>query len=358
MKQIAGKKLLFYIRPRELNKGEAERCYKKWYKIIDETESVRDCKKLKKQVIEDFNKIPIDKNKIVPKVYLLGEFFVLLVLVGIVLWFRSYIVRHIFTPRRKEIKYVPNVAYENIEMKVEGGFIRGWLMKSEGAKGCFLLIHGWSSNKSDMLRYAGPILANGYDVLIADVPGHGESDANVKQVSIKSFVQTILALVDYVESHPEMRYNGIYVLGHSIGGTAASIVNATDLRIRALITDSMPTSLKSISQSMAENIKIPYVPFGWLFVSWFLLRGGVFFKARKEWRLEEIIKNQKSKALAIHSILDQKVPITNVDVLLNRSNFRQVIQVRTKGHHNCVADEHFWNHVFHFIENNEMKFTG
>ena len=71
-------KLLFYTRPRELNKGDAERCYKKWYEIIRNTKSVWGCKKLKKQVIEDFKKIPIDKNKVVPKVYLLGEFFVLL----------------------------------------------------------------------------------------------------------------------------------------------------------------------------------------------------------------------------------------------------------------------------------------
>ncbi len=71
-------RLLFYIRPREIHKGEAEKCYKKWYKIIDETTSVRECKKLKKRVIEDFNKIQIDKDRIVPKVFLLGEFFVLL----------------------------------------------------------------------------------------------------------------------------------------------------------------------------------------------------------------------------------------------------------------------------------------
>ena len=71
-------RLLFYTRPRELNKGEAEKCYKKWYKIISETSSISECKKLKQRVIEDFGKIPVDKNKIVPKVYLLGEFFVLL----------------------------------------------------------------------------------------------------------------------------------------------------------------------------------------------------------------------------------------------------------------------------------------
>ena len=283
------------------------------------------------------------------------KYLVLLVLIGLVLWFRSYIVRHIFTPKRKKNKNVPNAAYEKIEVKVDSGIIRGWLIKSEGTKGCFLLVHGWSSNKSDMLRYADPLLANGYDVLLVDVLGHGESNANVKQVSIKSFVETILAMIDYVESRPEFNHNGIYVLGHSIGGTAASIVNATDLRLRALITDSMPTSLKSISQSMAENIKIPYIPFGWLFVSWFLLRGGVFFKARKKWRLEEIVKNQKTKALAIHSIYDQKVLVSNVDVLLNDSNFKQIIKVATKGHHNCVTDEHFWDYVFQFIENKELK---
>ena len=71
-------RLLFYTRPRELNKGEAQKCYEKWNKIIDETTSVRECKKLKKRVIEDFKKIAVDKDKIVPKVFLLGEFFVLL----------------------------------------------------------------------------------------------------------------------------------------------------------------------------------------------------------------------------------------------------------------------------------------
>ena len=282
------------------------------------------------------------------------KYLLLIVFIGIVLLLRNYIVRHIFTAKRKENKKYPNVAYENIEMKVGSAIIRGWLMKSEGAKGCFLLVHGWSSNKSDMLRYADPLLASGYDVLIVDVLGHGESDVNVKQVSIKSFVQSLKAMIDYVEERPDIQHQKIYVLGHSLGGTAASIVNATELRIKALITDSMPTSLKSISQSMAENIKIPYIPFGWLFVSWFLLRGGVFFKARMEWGLEKILKNQKSPALAIHSMHDKKVPVSNVEVLLKNSNFKQVIKVETKGHHGCVKDERFWENVFHFIESSEM----
>lgn len=205
------------------------------------------------------------------------KYLVFIAFVGVILFLRSAIIRHIFTPKRKMDKNQPNSPYEKIEMELESGTIRGWLIKGERARGCFLLVHGWGSNKSDMLRYADPILANGYDVIIMDVLGHGESDFIHKQVSIESFVQSITSTIDYVCERPDINSNSTYVLGHSMGGIAASIVNATDLRIQALITDSMPTSLKSISNSMADKVKLPYIPFGWLFVSWFLLRGGVFF---------------------------------------------------------------------------------
>ncbi|WP_052016010.1 alpha/beta hydrolase [Alkalihalobacillus hemicellulosilyticus] len=273
--------------------------------------------------------------------------------VVVVLLLRSYIIRNIFTPKQKEDKKYPNAAYENIEIERGIGKIRGWIIKSERARGCFLLVHGWGSNKSDMLRYVDPLLASGYDVIIVDVLGHGQSDSIQKQVSIESFVQSITSMIDYVSERSDMNSHAIYVLGHSMGGVAASIVNATDLRIQALITDSMPTSLENISKSMAGKVTLPYIPFGWLLISWFLLRGGVFLKARREWSLEKIMKNQQSPALAIHSIHDQKVPISNVDVLLNDSNFKQVVKVEAKGHHNCVKANDFWDYVFHFIASNE-----
>ncbi|KAA0965302.1 alpha/beta hydrolase [Sporosarcina sp. ANT_H38] len=281
------------------------------------------------------------------------KYLIFIAFLVIILLLRNYIIRHIFTPKLKEDKKYPNSAYEDIEIKLGIGTIRGWLIKSEKARGCFLLVHGWNSTKSDMLRYADPLLASGYDVIIVDVLGHGQSDSIQKQVSIESFVRSITSTIDYVCERPDINSHAIYVLGHSMGGIAASIVNSTDLRIQALITDSMPTSLNSISKSMAEKITLPYIPVGWLFVSWFLLRGGVFLKARREWCLENILKNQKSPALAIHSIQDKKVPISNVDVLLNDSNFEQVIKVATNGHHNCVKDEHFWDNIFHFIASNK-----
>lgn len=71
-------RLLFYTRPREIHKGDAEKCYNKWLEIIDKTNSIFEAKKLKKRMQKDFAKIPLDANKDVPIIYLIGEFFVLL----------------------------------------------------------------------------------------------------------------------------------------------------------------------------------------------------------------------------------------------------------------------------------------
>lgn len=71
-------RLLFYTRPREINKGDAEECYNKWLKITDETNSIIQSKLLISKIRKDFAKIPIDCKKYVPVVYLVGEFFVLL----------------------------------------------------------------------------------------------------------------------------------------------------------------------------------------------------------------------------------------------------------------------------------------
>lgn len=71
-------KMLLYYRPREINKGDAERCFNKWLKIIDDCNSVFLSKFLSFRIKRDFKKIKIDKKKNVPVVFLLGEFFVLL----------------------------------------------------------------------------------------------------------------------------------------------------------------------------------------------------------------------------------------------------------------------------------------
>ncbi|MEC1177156.1 alpha/beta hydrolase [Metasolibacillus meyeri] len=280
----------------------------------------------------------------------------MLVIIVVVLFFlRKTIVQHVFTPRKKQNNKKPMHPYEDIEIKLDAGIVRGWLIKHERARGTFILLHGWGSNKSAMLRYEEGLTLENYNVLIIDVLGHGASDTPNKQVSIETFVHCLTATIDYIAKRQELP---IYVLGHSMGGVAASILGSLDSRIHILVTDSMPTSLKSISQAMTGKLSLPYMLIGWLFTSWFLLRGGVFIKTSREWNFRKILSSQQAPALAIHSIYDSKVSASNTDLLEKESNFKQITLTSTPGHNRCVEDAMFWKTVNQFIRENNLKGKG
>lgn len=71
-------KKLFYIRPRELKEGSAEKIYTTARELIDKSTSSRELKQIMKNINKKFEKIDIDDKKDIPVVYLTGEFFVLL----------------------------------------------------------------------------------------------------------------------------------------------------------------------------------------------------------------------------------------------------------------------------------------
>jgi predicted nucleotide-binding protein (sugar kinase/HSP70/actin superfamily) len=69
---------LFSLRPREINPGKAERIYKAGVIAIDNAMSVKEVKETVRLTLDRYNSVKIDKDKDVLKVYLTGEFFVLL----------------------------------------------------------------------------------------------------------------------------------------------------------------------------------------------------------------------------------------------------------------------------------------
>lgn len=71
-------KKLFYMRPRELKQGSAEKIYIKARRLIDKANSKRKLKQVMKNIDNEFEKIEINNKKDIPVVYLIGEFFVLL----------------------------------------------------------------------------------------------------------------------------------------------------------------------------------------------------------------------------------------------------------------------------------------
>lgn len=71
-------KELFFLRPREKNFGEADKIFIKGKNLIKEARNTEETKTAVDQTMADYKKIYIDKSKEILKIYLTGEFFVLL----------------------------------------------------------------------------------------------------------------------------------------------------------------------------------------------------------------------------------------------------------------------------------------
>ncbi len=71
-------KELFYLRPREKNFGEAEKIYNKGRNLINKAQNTGEVKAAVDQTMAEYKQVYIDKSKEILRIYLTGEFFVLL----------------------------------------------------------------------------------------------------------------------------------------------------------------------------------------------------------------------------------------------------------------------------------------
>lgn len=71
-------KELLYLRPREINSGEAEEVYLKGVMMLEVAQSCEEVKKSVNHIMAEYKKIIVNKSKEILKISLTGEFFVLL----------------------------------------------------------------------------------------------------------------------------------------------------------------------------------------------------------------------------------------------------------------------------------------
>ena len=95
------------------------------------------------------------------------------------------------------------------------------------------MVHGWTSSRREPMSKAGYLLDAGYNVLVFDLRGHGQSAGRIA------------------------------LLGYSIGGALAIETGARDAAVSAVIEDSGFGSLDNVFRAGFERVTdLPAVPFG------------------------------------------------------------------------------------------------
>lgn len=95
-----------------------------------------------------------------------------------------------------------------------------------------IFLHGWGQNIA-MMEPVAKLFATDFDIVIVDLPGHGESDEPNKILEIPDFVTCIRSLVE------SLKIKNPILIGHSFGGKIA-LLYASKYEVDKLILFGSP----------------------------------------------------------------------------------------------------------------------
>ena len=260
------------------------------------------------------------------------------------------------TPRRKLEDRTPGIPYEEVTWQAgdSGQPISGWFIPAPSQAAlakpapAIVIAHGWSSNRSSMLRYADRLHAAGYALLLYDARGHGVS-GEVKAASGITMRDDLRSALTYISKRPEVDRNRIGVLGHSMGAFASVLaLGGGEHRIKALVTDAMPSRLTTMVASELARRKLPLFPLVQLIPIVWWLRTGI---PRTQYDPILAIDQTIVPILMVHSRNDDIIPWTELDFVL-RSITRKVkhLYTDTDGHSSSFKDDAYWTQVLEFFD--------
>jgi uncharacterized protein len=144
---------------------------------------------------------------------------------------------------------------EAFALPTEDGAVRGWLLRGRGHGPLILFAHGWNSNAGDMLRWAAPLVRAGFDAIVYDTLGHGESDPS-EFTSIRHFRRDLMTVASFARTLPQAA-PGFVLFGHSMGGAAAILAASEGAQPRAVIVAGAPTDPVDITREWLDAKRLP-----------------------------------------------------------------------------------------------------
>lgn len=193
-----------------------------------------------------------------------------------------------------------------------------------------ILVHGYKGDSHEMFDYAAHYIAWGYQVLIPDLVGHGESDGKFVGMGWTDR----LDLIDWISYILKEDANASIVLhGHSMGGAAVLMTAGESLpdNVKAVIADCPYTSVWSMFSNVLKSwFHLPAFPSMQLSNLIFCLRGG--YDLRKADTIKQV-KKSKIPIFFIHGLEDKFIPYEMTVELYNAATCQKdLMLVEGAGH--------------------------
>ncbi len=161
----------------------------------------------------------------------------------------------------------PTVPFETVVLQ-SNRKIECWYVKQANAIGTIILFHGYAAEKSSLLDHAEIFRQFGYNTLLVDFMGSGNSEGNQTTIGFSEAMQVRTAF-EYVQKQGEQN---IYLFGISMGAVAIMKALADDpLQVNGIIIECPFGTMYQTVEARFRLMKLPSFPFASMIVFW----GGV-----------------------------------------------------------------------------------
>ncbi|MFT3675084.1 MAG: alpha/beta hydrolase [Chitinophagaceae bacterium] len=245
-------------------------------------------------------------------------------------------------------KSVPNVPFEPVRIR-SNKEIAGWYMPVDSGRGTIILFHGYGGEKSGMLDKAALFAEMGYNTLVIDFMGSGESAGNQTTIGYKEGKQ-VQSTYEYVWQRGE---KNIYLFGTSMGAAAIlKCMNDTTLHPKGIILECPFGSLYQTTSARFRKMGIPAFPMAGLLVFWGGVQNGFWGFGHQPQRYAKAVE---SPTLLLYGEKDDRVSRAETDnIFAALKGSKQLVTFPEAGHENYLTRYRAeWTKTIHdFLEKN------
>jgi len=241
--------------------------------------------------------------------------------------------------------------YSNVYIKsFDNLTMHGYKILNENSSNKWVItVHGYTSKGLYMSNYAKRFYDMGYNILIPDLRGHGESEGNYIGMGWYDRLD-ILKWIDLILNENEN--SKIILHGVSMGAATVSMTSGEELpsNIKAIISDCGYTSVwEQFSHQLKSMYSLPNFPI--MNASSAIARFKAGYGLKEASALKQVAKS-KTPILFIHGDEDDFVPYKMMDELYNAANCeKEKLTVQGAGHAKSskVNPYLYWSTIENFI---------
>lgn len=210
-------------------------------------------------------------------------------------WAQTYFTGKFFLPDKDffpPIHYHP-VNHENVQFPSKtGGTLTGFFLKAKGpAQGTVVHCHGNSGTTQDHAPLVQFLIDMGYNALVFDYGGYGQSQGHPSPESIINDTRTAL---DYCRGRSDVDGNKLALFGQSLGGAAAAGAMALEPWVKCLILEGAFTTYRAMAkETFLGKFLFPITP----------------FVIPNTGPLHDLEKTKNRPTLIVHGEIDGVVPV-------------------------------------------------